>query len=130
MAADRKLNSVSSVKDASFIYAETSSGETVKIAKTDLASVVAGVINPIKIKNGEGIDFNNRQTIDNNTVYTIGNLKSQTSNAPISSGAACAFIRMSSDNYYGYELLIGIDAKLKYGRYTIGANNGDWNNLL
>ena len=91
---------------------------------------MAGVINPIKIKNGDGIDFNNRQTINNNTVYTIGNLKSQTSNAPISSGAACVFIRMSSDNYYGYELLIGLDAKIKYGRYTIGANNGDWNNLL
>lgn len=42
--ADKKLSSVSAVSDASFVYAETSSGETVKISKADLASVVAGVI--------------------------------------------------------------------------------------
>lgn len=42
--ADKKLSSVNSVSDASFIYAETSSGETVKISKADLASVVAGVM--------------------------------------------------------------------------------------
>lgn len=42
--ADKKLSSVSAVSDASFVYAETSSGETVKISKADLASVVAGII--------------------------------------------------------------------------------------
>ena len=49
--ADKKLSSVNSVSDASFIYAETSSGETVKISKADLASVVAGLIgNPLPVK--------------------------------------------------------------------------------
>jgi hypothetical protein len=42
--SDRKLSSVSAVSDASFVYAETSSGETVKISKADLASVVAGLL--------------------------------------------------------------------------------------
>lgn len=42
--ADRKLSSVSAVSDMNFVYAETSSGETVKISKADLASVVAGLI--------------------------------------------------------------------------------------
>ena len=42
--ADKKLNSVSSVTDAAYVYAETSNGETVKISKADLASVVAGLI--------------------------------------------------------------------------------------
>lgn len=40
--ADKKLSSVSAVKDMNYVYAETSSGETVKIAKADLATVVAG----------------------------------------------------------------------------------------
>ena len=49
--ADKKLSSVSAVSDASFVYAETSSGETVKISKADLASVVAGLIgNPLPVK--------------------------------------------------------------------------------
>ena len=33
--ADKKLNSVSSVTDAAYVYAETSNGETVKISKAD-----------------------------------------------------------------------------------------------
>ena len=41
--ADKKLSSVSAVSDMNFVYAETSSGETVKISKADLASVVAGL---------------------------------------------------------------------------------------
>ena len=42
--ADKKLNSVSPVTDAAYVYAETSNGDTVKISKADLASVVAGLI--------------------------------------------------------------------------------------
>ncbi len=44
MAADKKLNSVNSVSDASYIYAETSSGETVKISKESLAGVIGASI--------------------------------------------------------------------------------------
>lgn len=46
--ADRKLSSVSAVSDMNFVYAETSTGETVKISKADLASVVAGIMLPFK----------------------------------------------------------------------------------
>lgn len=42
--ADKKLSSVSAVSDMKYVYAETSTGETVKISKADLASVVAGII--------------------------------------------------------------------------------------
>ena len=42
--ADKKLSSVSAVSDMNFVYAETASGETVKISKSDLASVVAGLL--------------------------------------------------------------------------------------
>lgn len=42
--ADRKMSSVSAVSDMNFVYAETSTGELVKISKADLASVVAGII--------------------------------------------------------------------------------------
>ena len=42
--ADKKLSSVSAVSDMNYVYAETSTGETVKISKADLASVVAGIL--------------------------------------------------------------------------------------
>lgn len=42
--ADKKLSSVNAVSDMNYVYAETSSGETVKISKSDLASVVAGLL--------------------------------------------------------------------------------------
>lgn len=42
--ADKKLSSVSAVSDMNYVYAETSTGETVKISKSDLASVVAGLM--------------------------------------------------------------------------------------
>ena len=42
--ADKKLSSVSAVSDMNYVYAETSTGETVKISKADLASVVAGLM--------------------------------------------------------------------------------------
>ena len=47
--ADKKLSSVNAVSDMNYVYAETSSGETVKISKSDLASVVAGIILPAKV---------------------------------------------------------------------------------
>lgn len=57
MAADKKLNSVGSVSDAAFVYAETLSGETVKISKADLASVVANNLGikrmSIEVQEGE-----------------------------------------------------------------------------
>ena len=42
--ADKKLSSVSAVSDMNYVYAETSTGETVKISKANLASVVAGLL--------------------------------------------------------------------------------------
>ena len=91
---------------------------------------MAGIINPLCIKNGIGLDFNDSQTISDNTIYTIGNLSNQTQNSPVASSAACVFFRVSSDNYYRYDLLIGIDAKLMYGRYSYGSSYGAWFNLL
>lgn len=52
--ADKKLSSVSAVSDMNFVYAETSSGETVKISKADLASVVAGLL-PVSTKDKKGL---------------------------------------------------------------------------
>ena len=71
--ADKKLSSVSPVSDMNYVYAETASGETVKISKADLASVVAGIIGtanqnknglmpanltPVGKDSGETLDFN------------------------------------------------------------------------
>lgn len=63
--ADKKLSSVSPVSDMNYVYAETASGETVKISKADLASVVAGLIPyPFQYRNSIGYygkikDYNN-----------------------------------------------------------------------
>lgn len=66
MAADKKLNSVNLVKDASYVYAETASGETVKIAKADLASVVAEQM-------GKRNDSYNANDLKKNGIYYAGN---------------------------------------------------------
>lgn len=42
--ADRKLNDLSIVKDGSYIYAEASDGKQVKIAKADVASILATIV--------------------------------------------------------------------------------------
>ena len=41
--ADKKMNELGTASDAAYIYAETSSGEQIRISKADLASVVAGL---------------------------------------------------------------------------------------
>ena len=43
--SDVRLNDKSAASDAAYIYAETASGEQVRICKADLATVVAGVVN-------------------------------------------------------------------------------------
>ena len=42
--SDVRLNDKSVASDAAYIYAETASGEQVRISKADLATVVAGII--------------------------------------------------------------------------------------
>lgn len=77
--ADKKLSSVNSVSDASYLYAETSSGETVKISKADLASVVAGIIGNASITkvglmpSGYAYGTSTR-TIAQNEVYKVGGI--------------------------------------------------------
>lgn len=44
--SDVRLNDKSVASDAAYIYAETASGEQVRISKADLATVVAGIIAP------------------------------------------------------------------------------------
>ena len=43
--SDVRLNDKSVASDAAYIYAETASGEQVRISKADLATVVSGVVN-------------------------------------------------------------------------------------
>ena len=59
--ADKKLSSVSAVSDASFVYAETSTGETVKISKANLASVVGGLLSSKFVNLGSSA--NNSQSL-------------------------------------------------------------------
>ena len=59
--ADRKMSSVSAVSDMNFVYAETSTGELVKISKADLASVVAGLLSSKFVNLGSSV--NNSQSL-------------------------------------------------------------------
>lgn len=65
--ADKKLSSVSAVSDMNFVYAETSTGETVKISKADLASVVAGLLS---IPSGKRA-FSYKESFSNNGTVSI-----------------------------------------------------------
>ena len=80
--ADKKLSSVNAVSDMNYVYAETSSGETVKISKSDLASVVAGVIGLAGLNNNglmpEGLfvrSGNKTNYLDAGASYNLGGLE-------------------------------------------------------
>lgn len=76
MAADKKLNSVNLVNDASYVYAETASGETVKIAKADLASVVAEQMTARhNVKSGTELEIT---LMNDNGLYLIKNASNAT----------------------------------------------------
>lgn len=81
--ADKKLSSVSAVSDMNYVYAETSSGETVKISKTDLASVVAGLVNLLRSKG-----FSNSTDLNDNIFSSTGfwTVTGNASHSPVSSG--------------------------------------------
>ena len=84
--ADKKLSSVSAVSDASFVYAETSSGETVKISKADLASVVAGLL-PNLLRTSlmpiNGAVSTLRVTDSGVFQYNLANNETEKANAPV-----------------------------------------------
>lgn len=71
--ADKKLSSVSAVSDASFVYAETSSGETVKISKADLASVVAELLSDSQCRRIVNSAINIAENLENVDLNTITN---------------------------------------------------------
>ena len=89
---------------------------------------MAGVIKPVKYKNGEGIDFSDK-TLESNAVYAIGNLKSQTTNPPVDSGAAVLYYKLQIGGIV-WDLVVGVDTPLMYGRYSVSSSIGTWNKLL
>lgn len=92
--ADKKLSSVSPVSDMNYVYAETASGETVKISKADLASVVAGLLPVVSNKND-------------------GLAKAVSAEVGVSSS------NISSDKYYKVRLM----PQYYYGVYLINYGN-------
>ena len=87
--ADKKLSSVSSVSDAAYVYAETSNGDTVKISKADLASVVAGLMGYSDTKIVYISDYN--PVLDNITYNCRGYVNDGYSGNPISDSSGWAF---------------------------------------
>lgn len=79
--SDVRLNDKSVASDAAYIYAETASGEQVRISKADLATVVAGLLgNPMgyvnEIVNETGLDSavkSGYYSIKSNVTTTEGN---------------------------------------------------------
>lgn len=84
--ADKKLSSVSAVSDMNFVYAETSTGETVKISKSDLASVVAGLL-PNLLRTSlmpiNGAVSTLRVTDSGVFQYNLANNETEKANAPV-----------------------------------------------
>lgn len=119
--ADKKLSSVNAVSDMNFVYAETSTGETVKISKADLASVVAEVIgiNNTWLRDrgalGSSVDLN---TILTPGVYRISN------NSFISYKMMIVF----KGDTYTVQLFFGIGANDKSLRMR-NYYNGEWSTL-
>lgn len=84
--ADKKLSSVSPVSDMNYVYAETASGETVKISKADLASVVAGLL-PNLLRTSlmpiNGAVSTLRVTDSGVFQYNLANNETEKANAPV-----------------------------------------------
>lgn len=89
--------------------------------------VLAQASKSLMIKWGANLDFNN---VTKSGIFIIGNLKTQTKNYPVDSGAACLYIHVDSGDVNKWDLLIGIDASLMYGRYSYTGNLGTWVKLL
>lgn len=95
--ADKKLSSVSAVSDMNYVYAETSSGETVKISKADLASVVAGLIgfnlSQLFIPR-TGLSTNSN--LDNVTTVGMYRISGGATNSPVTNGFLLVFFQNST----------------------------------
>lgn len=124
--ADKKESALGAVTDFAQARVLDASGASKNISKADMAAVLAIASKSLTIKWGVNIDFNN---IAESGIYIIGNLQSQTKNYPVASGAACLYIHAASGDTK-WDLLIGIDAPLMYGRYSYTANLGTWVKLL
>lgn len=93
--ADKKLSSVNAVSDMNYVYAETASGETVKISKADLASVVAGQIGIV--------DSTRNGLVNKETAYILNGFNGWVGNsdqiiASIKSSYFCALVAVSQYN--------------------------------
>lgn len=87
-------------------------------------SVVAGQISPLKaFYQGLNIDFNDSNT--EKGIYSISNISRDTTNPPLTSSASCMYINMGSASVR-IELLIGVDSKFMYGRYSEQGQQGTW----
>lgn len=117
--ADKKLSSVSAVSDMNYVYAETSTGETVKISKADLASVVAGLMGYPK----GTVNFSSWNELNNHINNNMGNYSCQFFTSAWKAFDGQGFygnlvqgflIRVLTDNY----LLLGVaqDGRLVFRR--------------
>lgn len=115
MAADKKLNSVNLVNDASYVYAETASGETVKISKADLASVVAGLIGDGILTKGEYVN-----NLDEFKEQGVRYVQYGATGYPLSSGGIVIYIGSSRIGLQVVCSGTNLSARLHF--------NGEWDN--
>lgn len=122
--ADKKLNSVSPVTDAAYVYAETSNGDTVKISKADLASVVAGNLPYFRRNAIENGDFN---TFTFDGCYLFGAPSENFSNRPIASSMEGMLIVINSFQTHIVQIYIDIQGCVYHFRTCYG---GSWRNWV
>lgn len=102
--SDKKLNQATEAADANYIYAENANGELIKIKKSDLATLVAGMLGNIygyrgDIKTGEDLD-----NIKANGFYFVHSSHGIT-NSPIDSNIGFALININV-NYFFTQICI------------------------
>ena len=116
---DRKLNEVKKVTDMAYVPVIMADGSIGQIAKSDLASVVAGFLPIVKNTTLTSGDFN--EIIDNGT-YIMGVATSNFKNAPaVSSLEGILFVKVSFQEH-----LMQLYADIQGGTYHFRSCYGNY----
>ena len=82
---------------------------------------MAEQVGALKVKRANALDFDSN---NDSAMYILHNLSSSSTNSPVVSSSSCLYFNIIQSGYT-YELLLGLEEKLMYGRY----NKDKWINL-
>lgn len=124
--SDIAMNMFTTATNAEYIYAEAANGSQVKIKKSDLANIMAGLINPIcTSKSMISPDGWNFRTATENGIYSIVDAKLETMDNPGISYGVLIVARTTLD--YVVQIAIDVNGTM-YSRFCDISNKmyGEW----